>query len=144
MKHIESTKRNELQEFKLLRQERRNFNNVVHVDWKRSILDNVYANLRRKVNHLQQRLDRKLNMLIEDSNWTKHATANNVVNISSKVLSIEPSRALTYGMSFSINKKPSEVDIGGSILQLEKHSNIPRRQLDILRGIVYGAANTHQ
>ena len=144
VKHIEVTKANERAAFRKLQHSKHNFMANVPAACKESLLDVICSGLRRNLQKLRGILNRKLNNLISNSNWTKNSNPNCVVNLSTKEINNSTLSALGYGISFSLSRKPKASDIASSLAKLEKCEEIPPRNLDIVRGLVYGAANTPQ
>ena len=143
-KHIESTKLSEQSAFKSLGVARTNMRSVVPLEWKQPLMDEIYNDLRKKIRSLQSHLHKKMEKLIKDSIWTKKSNPNGLLNLSSKEISADVSKAVGYGLSFAIIDQPSPQSIATSLTKLEKHCQIPKENLDIAKGIVYGATTNPQ
>ena len=98
--HIKSTKRKEIQDFKKLAKARMNFFNHIPNTWCNMLCNSIYSKLRNQLSSLNIHLENKLDKLISESIWTKKASNNGVLNLSSKVLHKELVCGLGYGMSF--------------------------------------------
>lgn len=139
-KYIELTKIEVDEAFRSVRNTRYNFNQAVPVDWKDKLLDYCYGKLRRERSRLRNHLNRKIRILVDNSDWTKHANPNFVVNLSNKLLDKDTISALGYGMSFSVStKKMDWINIAKSFCNLEKFGDLPIEDFNICKGVVYGA-----
>ncbi|XP_076069970.1 uncharacterized protein LOC143041797 [Oratosquilla oratoria] len=104
------------------------------------MLDYCYDKLRKTRQDLQTNLNRKLTQLIQNSDWTKNANPNFVVNLSDKELNSNVSCALGYGLKFAYsNNEYDFVDIAKSFCNLEKYSDLSTEDLNICKGIVYAS-----
>ena len=136
-KHIQETKRDEKDSFKVLNSVRSKFFSQIPLFWKNILLDNIYSKLRRKLRKLDEKLNRKLSNLIINSPWTKNTNADIVQNLSSVHIDPTTLTALGYGLSFSIDRRPSAVKISKAFKDLECRSNISSSNLDIAKGMIY-------
>ena len=140
-RHIAAAKQEEKEKFKELEKARISFNHSIPADWKDLLRQEIYGKLRRTTDALTRKLDRKLKTLIDSSDWTNSARNDCVVNLSSKQISENVVTALGYGLSFFISNRPSALAIASSLCKFEKHCDLPQNYVDIIKGIVYGAAN---
>ena len=137
--HLKATRTETRECFKQLAFRLRRFQQWITTAWKQILMHFCYGKLRNDSEQLKIRLRRKLAALIDNSDWTKHANRNFTINLSSKVLSHSTSTALGYGINFALNTKIDPVQVAGSFARLEKNSNISVQDLNICRGLVYGA-----
>ena len=100
--------------FKRLRFHRYQFQQFIPINWKQYLYDFCYNRLRLSTQQLKLKLNNKLNFLIRESDWIKHANRDFVVNLSSKNLNTDTVVTLGYGKIFSLNNKidPVAVAIG--------------------------------
>ena len=138
-KCIETKKLENKKAFDVLREKRQHFDNSIPPEWKEVLLDFCFQIMRKKVyQELKTKLNNKLNRLVEKSTWNTHANPSFTVNLSDKHLDKNTTCALGYGLSFSVSNKPIDsVHIARAFCQLEKHSNIPNEDINIIKGIVY-------
>ena len=136
-KHIQVTKTNENMNFKKLSRSKQNFFSQIPDNWKSTLLDQIYSSLRRRLHTLNNKLNRKLRNLINDSPWTKNTNNDVVLNLSSVDIDSTTIIALSYGLNFSIDKKPSAIKIASAFKKLEAQSNITATNIDIAKGIIY-------
>ena len=140
-KHIEITKVEVEDAFSTLRSRRHGFNQAVPFEWKNRMLDYCYRKLRKCCNRLERKLQIKLKNLIAESDWTKHANVEFIVNLSDKPVDSATTAALGYGLSFGVSDGNMDyVDISKSFCNLEKFChNLCPEDINICKGIVYGA-----
>ena len=125
-KHIRITKYEVDEAFSICKKKRHVFDTSIPQEWKNCLLDFCYDKLRRECVSIERNLNRKLKRLIENSNWTKHANYEFMVNLSDKVLDDVTKSALGYGISFSVTKKEIDwVSIANSFCNLERNMTIP-------------------
>ncbi|XP_076049509.1 uncharacterized protein LOC143030235 [Oratosquilla oratoria] len=80
--------------------------------------------------------------MIKDSDWTKNANPNFVVNLSDKELSEDVSVALGYGLKFAYSNKDLDyVEIAKSISNFEKYCDLSLEDKNICKGIIYASLN---
>ena len=105
------------------------------------MLDYCYGKLRKCCNRLERKLQVKLKNLIAESDWTKHANVDFMINLSDKPVDSATTAALGYGLSFGVfNGNLDCVDISKSFCYLEKlNQNLCPDDINICKGIVYGA-----
>ena len=137
--HIKLTKRKEFLDFKKLAKARMNFFSHIPNNWCNMLCNSIYLKLRNQLSTLNIHLENKLDNLISESIWTKKASDNGVVNLSSKALHKDLECALGYGMSFAISDKPKTVDVMSSVEKFAKNSDINKENLEITKGLVYSA-----
>lgn len=139
-KHIVITKIEVRESFKISKSRRSAFDCAIPSEWKHQLLDHCYGKLRTVCDSLSKKLDRKLCFLIKDSEWTKNARENFVVNLSSKPLNSDAKCALGYGLSFAASQQEvNSVSVARAFCNLEKVSNVPSDEINICKGLVYGA-----
>lgn len=139
VKHIDLTKFEVKEAFKILRSKKYSFESAVPYDWKPRLLDYCYSKLRTVCDDLKTKLNRKLSYLIQNSDWTQHANSNFVINLSDKELDSNKSSALGYGMCFATsNKDINGVDIAKAFCHLEKYGDMSNDNINICKGITYG------
>ena len=138
-RHIETTKLEERKKFKELSSARSVFYRTIPTIWKDSLLQEIYRDLRVKTDKVKRKLDNKLENLIANSDWTKKARQDCVVNLSSKPISDNVVCALGFGLSFSLVSKPTTLSVASSLSKFEKSTELSQQHTDIIRGIVYCA-----
>ena len=70
-KHIQETKIDEKTSFKKLNNSKRNFFCQIPTDWRNTLLNKIYFNVKKRLRLLDGNLTRKISKLINDSPWTK-------------------------------------------------------------------------
>ena len=138
-KHIEITKENEKKSFKNVNIAKRNFHNVIPLDWKQQLMDEIYNSLRRKLRKMTALHARKLNKLIDNSDWNRHSNLDCVINLTGRELDKNALLALGYGLSFAVPKNPTAMQISRNIVEMERRHNIDPTTTAMVKGIVYGA-----
>lgn len=139
-KHIELTMIEKEQAFFISRQKKQVFLCVIPCEWQNRMLDYCFDTLRFQCNSLQNKLDRKLVDLIKNSDWTKNANHDFVVNLSDKHLDNDTMCALGYGLNFAgLKQAVNSVDVARAFCNLEKYSNLPSDEVNICKGIVYAS-----
>ena len=85
LKHIE-IKQLEVQEaFKISNAKRFHFDNTIPAEWKDCLMNFCFQNMRKAVYIQSKRnLNKKLELLVERSEWTNHANSDFVINLSDK------------------------------------------------------------
>ena len=140
-KHINNQMRNQSTLFDELRKKRHHFNSSIPADWNNILQDQCYQQMRRMVYvQLKEKHDRKLNLLIERSAWTKDSNQDCIVNLSDKQLSRDTKCALGYGLNFAITAQSNNsVEISKSFCDLEKYGDLTNENFNIVKGIIYGS-----
>ena len=139
-KQIEMAKVELQQAFKISKAKKSDFQAVIPNEWKNTLLDYCFSDLRSKCNLLKNKLNQKLTLLIENSKWTQDANPDFVINLSDRVIDQNTTSALGYGLSFvSGNDECNSVDIVKGFINLEKYGSINNDDLNICKGIVYGS-----
>ena len=142
-KQIDLAKVEVKEAFRLSKSSKYSFEQAIPVEWKNCLRDYCYGSLRFECNALENKLKRKLDILIENSKWTKDANPNFVINLSNKQLDKTTKCALGYGLSFATSSSEvNSVEIAKAFCNLEKRSDIPSDEINICKGIVYGALST--
>ena len=136
-KHIQKTKVCHNKYFKTLSHSKYNFNIHIPESWKNTLWDDIYPNLRYKLNILDLKLKNKLNFLIKNFAWSKVSCSDTVQNLSSITLDTTATTALSYWINFSIDRRPSSLTIARAFRQLENQLNVNNNNIDIAKGIVY-------
>ena len=104
----------------------------------------IYKDLNLKNSETKRKLKVKLHNLIENSDWTKHARDDGVINISDKVLDKDTKCALGYGLNFNINNNGiNPIDIAKSFVNLEKRHHINETNISICKGFVYNSLSNN-
>ncbi|XP_076031232.1 uncharacterized protein LOC143019477 [Oratosquilla oratoria] len=85
-KRIDIAKLELKEAFRIKRISLHKFQCCVSSDVKNVLLDYCYGKMRMECEYLSRKLNMKLLALINDSDWTKHANPDFVVNLSSKPL----------------------------------------------------------
>ena len=140
-RHIEATKLEERKKFKELSTAKSVFYRTVPASWKDVLLQEIYRDFHWKIDKLKQKLNNKLKNLVANSDWTKNARQDCVINLSSKSVSEDVVCALGFGLSFSLVSKPSTLCVASSLSKFEKSSDLSQQHIDMIRGIVYCSAN---
>ena len=140
-RHIEATKLEEKKKFKELSSARSVFHRTITTYWKNSLLLEIYNDLRVKTDRLKRKLDNKLKNLIANSDWSKNARQDCVINLSRKPISDDVVCALGFGLSFSLISKPSTLSVATALSKFEIKSDLPQQYTDIVKGIVYCGMN---
>ncbi|XP_076029167.1 uncharacterized protein LOC143018013 [Oratosquilla oratoria] len=139
-KRIDIAKLEVKEAFRIKRISLHKFQCCVSSDVKNVLLDYCYGKMRMECEYLSRKLNMKLLALINDSDWTKHANPDFVVNLSSKPLTKVQSTALGFGLSFANNSNPSNIiNIGKAFCNLKCDKDLPIYDVNICKGIVYGA-----
>ena len=139
-KRIDIAKLEEKEAFRIKRIKWHNFQCTIPSNCKQVLLDYCYGKMRTTCDILSKKLDKKVHDLIDNSDWTKHANSNFVVNLSDKVLSKAELSALGYGLSFANNLNPPDfVSIGKSFCNLKCNLDLSLEDFNICKGVVYGA-----
>ena len=142
-KHIDILKIEVRESFKITSGKRLEFHQAIPVQWKLRLLDYCYDKLRSVCRSVSVNHEKKLTLLIKDSDWNKHANPNFVVNLSDKPLSNDAKCALGYGLKFATsNQQLNFVDVAKGFCNLEKVSDIPAQDINICKGFVYSALAT--
>ena len=126
--------------FRIKRNKWHIFQQTIPSDYKKTLLDYCYNKMRSVCSSHSQKLNRKLQVLIKNSDWTKHTNPDLVVNLSDKALSEDVITALGYGLSFSNNQlRNNALSIGKAFCSLKPNQDLPIDDINICKGIVYGA-----
>ncbi|XP_076030060.1 uncharacterized protein LOC143018521 [Oratosquilla oratoria] len=140
VKNIEIKKVEVKEAFRIANQAKFSFHNSIPDEWKNKLLDFCYDRLRKSRPVLQNKLKRKLKLMIKNSGWTKDANPNFVVNLSDKQLSDDASCALGYGLKFAYsNKELDYVEIAKSFSNFERYSDLSSEEVNIGKGIIYAS-----
>ena len=141
--HLKATREETRECFKQLRFHRYQFQQFVPFNWKQYLYDFCYNKLRNSSQQLKVKLDSKLRVLIRESDWTKHANRDFVINLSSKVLNNDTVAALGYGLNFALNNQINPVAVANGFVNLEKYSNVAAQDINICKGLVYSAMHAN-
>ncbi|XP_076056919.1 uncharacterized protein LOC143034564 [Oratosquilla oratoria] len=109
-KHIDITRFEVRELFKICKSARQSFHQAIPETWKPRLLDFCYGKMRSVCKKLSHKLKKKLTNLIANSDWSKHANSNFMINLSDKPLSSDVKCALGYGLSFA-NQHIDYVDV---------------------------------
>ena len=140
-KHINNQMQNQQSLFENLRKKRNHFNASVPSEWNNILQDQCYQQMRSAVYiQLKEKHDRKINLLIERSAWTKDANQDCIVNLSDRQLNRDMKCALGYGLNFAMSTKSNNsVEITKSLCDLEKYGDLTSENLNIVKGVIYGS-----
>ncbi|XP_076032954.1 uncharacterized protein LOC143020421 [Oratosquilla oratoria] len=90
---------------------------------------------------LSHKFKKKLAHLVENSDWSKHANSNFMINLSDKPLSSHVKCALGYGLNFA-SQYIDYVDVVKGFCILEKYGDVPVQDLHICKGLIYSSLTT--
>ena len=142
-KQIDMAKTEVSEAFRISKCNKYSFEQAIPVNWKYCLRDYCFGSLRSECSELENKLKRKLDGLIDNSLWTKDANSDFVINLSSKVLDKNTKCALGHGLSFAASSNDiNSVEISKAFCYLEKHTENPSDEINICKGIVYGAFST--
>ena len=139
-KRIDIAKLEVKEAFRIKRIKWHNFQCTIPSISKKVLLDYCYGKMRFTCDTLSRKLDKKLQGLTDNSDWTKHSNSDFVINLSDKVLNKIEVTALGYGLSFANNLNPPDfVSIGKAFCNLKCNPSVSLEDFNICKGIVYGA-----
>ena len=140
--YIEETIREKQELFKLCNYHRSVFDVSIPQHWSLCMLQYIYSELTYHCRQLKIKLDRKLKRLINQSDWTKAANNECVINLSSRVLTEDEKNSFGFGYNFAAsNFKVNPTEIAKGFLNLEKYSNCDGTILNLCKGFVYNSLN---
>ena len=142
--HLKATRDETKECFKRLQFHRHQFQQFIPINWKQYLYDFCYNRLRLSTHQLKLKLNNKLKFLIRESDWTKHANRDFVVNLSSKNLNTDTVAALGYGINFALNNQIDPIAVANGFANLERYSNVAAQDINICKGFVYSALHADQ
>jgi hypothetical protein len=138
--HIRNAQHECDQEFKKLSTLKLEFSTDIPLNWRSTIKNHLYNCLRKCCYDTEKRLRKKLDKLMESSNWNSFGNKDNYINISNRRLASNEHLVLSLGLKFNNStKKPDIVAIESAFNKFAGLSDKDSTNANIAKGIVYAS-----